>query len=104
MPITTLQKVKSSLQISGTNKDTVITELIPLVEDWIKGYCNNEYKTVDDKDAFPPGYELIAIKMIEYNLNQKSGVSAESLSRHSVTFTEDYPKSITKGLKRRLAW
>jgi Phage gp6-like head-tail connector protein len=99
MPITTLQKVKSSLQISGTNKDTVITELIPLVEDWIKGYCNQTYT-----EGFPAGYELIAIKMIEFNLNQKSGMSAESLSRHSVTFAEDYPKSITKGLRRRLAW
>lgn len=104
MPITTLQKVKSSLQISGTNKDAAITELMPLVEDWIKGYCNNEYKNTDGTDNFPPGYELIAIKMIEHNLNQKAGVSAESLSRHSVTFSEDYPKSITKGLRRRLAW
>lgn len=103
MPITTLQKVKTSLQISGTNKDAAISELIPLVEDWIKGYCNNDY-LVDGVENYPFGYELIAIKMIEYNLNQKSGVSAESLSRHSVTFTEDYPKSITKGLRRRLAW
>ncbi|CAM3729941.1 phage head-tail connector protein [Mesobacillus zeae] len=99
MSITTLQKAKNVLGISGTNKDERITELILLVEDWIKGYCNNDYV-----DGYPTGYELIATKMIEYNLNQKAGVSAESLSRYSATFSEDYPKSITKGLRRRLTW
>lgn len=101
MPITTLQKVRNQVKTSAS--DAQIEELIVLVEGWIKGYCNNAY-LVDGVETYPSGYELIAIKMIEYNLNQKSGVSAESLSRHSVTFTEDYPKSITKGLRRRLAW
>jgi len=96
--ITSLDKVKSVLQLSGNQKDNAIAELIPLVEDWIKGYCN------DDFVEPPQGYELIAIKMIEFNLNQKSGVESESLSRHSVTFATEYPLSITKGLRRKIAW
>jgi hypothetical protein len=96
--ITTLNKVKSVLPQSGAS-DEAIVELIQLVEDWIKGYCQDDYA-----EGFPPGYELIAIKMIEFNLNQKAGYASESLSRHSVSFVEDYPKSITKGLRRRLSW
>ncbi len=96
--ITTLEKVKSVLQLSGNQKDNAIVELIPLVEDWIKGYCNDDFVEI------PPGYELIAIKMIEFNLNQKSGVESESLSRHSVTFSTEYPSSITKGLRRKVSW
>jgi hypothetical protein len=96
--ITTLEKVKNVLQLSGNQKDNAIVELIPLVEDWIKGYCNDDFTEV------PPGYELIAIKMIEFNLNQKSGIESESLSRHSVTFATEYPSSITKGLRRKIAW
>lgn len=96
--ITSLDKVKNVLQLSGNQKDDAIIELIPLVEDWIKGYCN------DDFTETPQGYELIAIKMIEYNLNQKSGIESESLSRHSVTFSTDYPSSITKGLRRKVVW
>lgn len=97
--ITSLNKVKSVLQINGTNKDAAIAELIPLVEEWISGYCNQTFA-----DSYPAGYELIAIKMIEFNLNQKSGKTSESLSRHSITFETDYPSNITKGLRRRLKW
>lgn len=96
--ITTLEKVKNVLQISGNQKDNAIIELIPLVEEWIKGYTNDNFVET------PPGYELIAIKMIEFNLNQRTGVTSESLSRHSVTFETDYPATITKGLRRRLKW
>lgn len=104
MPITTLQKVKTILNLSGTNKDEAIDLLIPLVGDWIQQYCNNDFKNEEDESVYPPGYELIAIKMIEYNLNQKTGITQESLSRHSVSFSDDYPKSIVKGLKRRVSW
>lgn len=72
--------------------------MIPLVEDWIKGYCNNDYT-----EGYPPGYELIAIKMIEFNKN-KAGATSETVSRVSYSFETDYPKSITKGLKRKLSW
>jgi hypothetical protein len=90
--------VKSVLQINGNNKDGALADLIDLVEDFIKGYCNDDYI-----NGFPPGYELIAIKMIEFNMN-KAGVTQESLSRWSATFETDYPKSITKGLKRKVSW
>jgi hypothetical protein len=96
--ITNLDKVKSVLQINGTNKDLAILELIPLVEEWIKGYCNHDFTET------PPGYELIAIKMIEFNLNQKAGLTNEGLSRHSVGFATEYPLSITKGLRRKVSW
>lgn len=111
MPITTLQKVKSSLQISGTNKDTTITELIPLVEDWIKGYCNNDFKTEEGVDNFPADYESIAIEMIANDLNKlsKSGVQSESLGRYDVQYVagvtaQRYPQSVTRRLRRKLRW
>jgi hypothetical protein len=96
--ITTLKQVRNVLP-NVSQKDETIIEMIQLVEDWIKGYCQDDYA-----EGYPPGYELIAIKMIEFNLNQKAGYASESLSRHSVSFLEDYPKSITKGLRRRLSW
>jgi hypothetical protein len=110
MPITTLQKVKSSLQISGTNKDTAITELIPLVEDWIKGYCNDDF-LVDGAEKFPSDYESIAIEMIANDLNKlaKSGVQSEGLSRYNVQYVagvtaQRYPQSVTRRLRRKLRW
>ena len=94
MAITTVEEVQKTLGITG--KEAQIEELIPKVEEWIKGYCNI--------DKVPSEYNLNAIKMIEYNLNRKTGVSSESLSRHSISFVTEYPQDITKGLRRRLRW
>jgi hypothetical protein len=94
--ITTLEKVKSVLNLNGNQKDNQILEYIPLVEEWIKSYCNIS--------EIPNSYELIAIKMIEFNLNQKAGLASEGLSRHSVSFQSEYPSNVTKGLKRKLPW
>lgn len=94
--ITTLERVKTVLSLNGNQKDQAINELIPLVEEWLKGYCNVAELPID--------YELNVIKMIEYNLNTKAGYQSESLSRHSVSFVTDYPPSVLKGLRRKLIW
>lgn len=44
MPIITKAKVKILLQISVTTYDTIIDELIPIVQDFIVDYCNNSFK------------------------------------------------------------
>lgn len=97
--ITTTERVKEALQISGSQKDQAINELIPLVDDWIRGYCNDSFV-----DGYPEGYERIAVNLIGYDLMRKHGVKSESLSRHSVTYSDDYPPSLTKGLRRKLRW
>lgn len=90
----TLEKFKTATGIK--NKDEQITALIPIVEEHIKGYCNI--------DEVPVDYDINAIRMIEYQLNKKQGMQSESLSRHSVTFADDYPQDVLKGLRRRLRW
>lgn len=80
----TLSQVKTVIGI--TNKDKQISELIPLVYDFLENY---------------KGWtDLTVIKLIEYHLN-KVGVSSESLSRHSVTYETDIPKSVMKGVYRK---
>jgi|SRR5690625_1699691 len=105
MAITTVEKVNATLGTSG--KDERIQALIPQVEEWIKGYTNQEMP--DSNGKYPVGYEKIAIKMIAYDLNSlaKQGIQSETLSRHSVTYNtsiRDYPPDVTKGLRRRLRW
>lgn len=95
-PILSKEEVKTALGIKSDNKDDQIDTWIPLVENFVKGYCNIE--------EIPDEYEMNMIKMIEYNLVNKSGVSSESLSRHSVSYLNDYPVSVLKGLRRRLRW
>lgn len=90
----TLEQFKSATGISG--KDEQIITLLPVVEDHIKGYCNI--------DEVPVDYHINAIRMLEYQLNKRSGLQSESLSRHSVTYASDYPQDTLKGLRRRLRW
>jgi uncharacterized membrane protein len=104
--ITTLEKVKSVLQITNNNKDAAINELIPLVEEWIKGYCNNDFI-----NGYPSDYESIAIEMIANDLTKlpKQGIQSESLSRYSIQYiagvtAQRYPESITRHLRRKLRW
>ncbi|MDF2790817.1 MAG: hypothetical protein K0S80_3918 [Neobacillus sp.] len=106
MAITTLGKVKTVLNISKENKDDAIIELIPLVEEWIKGYCNDTFT-----DGFPPDYESIAIEMIANDLTKlpKQGIQSESLGRYNVQYVagvtaQRYPESITRHLRRKMRW
>lgn len=95
-PILSKKEVKTALSIKSDNKDDQIDTWIPLVENFVKGYCNIE--------EIPEEYKGNMIKMIEYNLVNKAGVSSESLSRYSVSYLNDYPVSVLKGLRRRLRW
>lgn len=90
----TVEMVQDVLGI--TNKEEQISALIPLVENFVKDYCNI--------DEIPEAYDRNIIKMIEYDLNRKSGVQSETLSRHSVTYSNDYPPDLLKGLRRKLRW
>lgn len=90
----TLEQVKTITGI--TNKDEQIIELIPIVESHIKGYCNIT--------EIPDDYDMNVVKMIEFQLNTKSGVASESLSRYSVSYADNYPSDVLKGLRRRLRW
>lgn len=105
MAITTLQKVKTILQITDNSKDALITELIPLVEEDYQVLRRKPFdKDTDGSTVYPMGAELTAIRMVEYNMaNKSSGVKSESISRYSVTYEDaekSYPKSIIGKIKR----
>lgn len=105
MAITTLQKVKTILQLPDNSKDDLITELIPFVEEDYEVLQKKPF-TADESGnkIYPTGAELIAIRMIEYQMsNRPSGVISETISRYSVSYEDaekGYPKSIIGKIKR----
>lgn len=110
MAITTAERVKLYLGITDTTKDALIAMLIPLVESDFLRIRNKAFDTDDNDDIiYPDGAELTAIKMIGYLLydSKKHGTAAavksESLSRHSITFTdlvEQYPAGLVSSIQR----
>lgn len=112
MAITTLDKVKTVLGITGETADDYISALIPLVEDDFLAIRNKAFD-VDEGGAtvYPPGSEMTAIRMLGYLLGAKEngnlgeGVQSETISRYSVTYsnktsTFGYPPSLVGMIKR----
>lgn len=110
MAITTLEQVKAVLDITGTDRNSVITALIPMVEEDYLSIRNKAFDTDDDgATVYPTGASMTAIRMIEYHLigkpmNGTAGtVASESLSRYSVSYAslvKMYPDNIISGIKR----
>jgi len=84
----TLEQVKKVLGYKDNSKDEAIEALIPLVYQILENYVG--------------WTELTVIKMIQYNIEHRPGISSESLSRHSINFFNDYPPTITRGVGRKL--
>lgn len=94
--IISLEEVRALNQTpdADTTKDILIEMLIPVVEDFIKTYCNDDF----DGD-FPEGLKLAAVKIIQYELQKLSpGISSESIGNYSVNYSGEYPKEITSML------
>lgn len=88
-----------SSDIPATVTDERLQELITEAEYEIREYCNHPYL-----DGLPLAYRKNIRKMVEFDVNRKTGLTSESLSRHSVGYATDYPQDVYKGLKRRLTW
>lgn len=97
MAVISLEYAKTLLQISGTTKDLLIEMLIPIVEDNIKEYCNDDF--LDDStppvEAWPAGMKLSAAQMIGYSMSIMSGggnsIGMESESQGEYSYTRETP-------------
>lgn len=105
--ITSLEKVKVVLEISGTAYDNLITELIPLVEEDYLALRKKDFDLdEDDNIVYPVGSELTAIQMVGYQMSMQGimGVQAESLGSHSITYEQangiGYPNRITDKIRK----
>lgn len=103
MDITTLAEVKTLLQITDTSKDALIEMLIPIVQDDLLTYLNNDFP-----DGYPSALKLYVANMINYRLQKpKDNVKSESIDDYSVTYNNNsadmiagYPTSIMSGLSK----
>ncbi|PSL42130.1 hypothetical protein B0H99_101378 [Planomicrobium soli] len=98
-PIMDVEYLRRVSDIPANVPDVRLQDLIEEAENTIREYCNNSYR-----DGLPLSYRKNIKKMVEFDLNRKTGLSSEGLSRHSQGFAQDYPADVFFGLKRRLSW
>lgn len=95
MAITTIDNIKAVLQIEDTSKDLTISAMIPMIEEFVKDYCNNDFI-----DGFPKGLELSAIRMIAFNLFVKPGITKQAIGDVEVDYEPTYPADILSNLNK----
>lgn len=98
MAIITLAEVKTLLSITDSSKDTLITALIPIVEDFVTKYCNDDFTDEDGVTSFPAGLKLPTAQLIKFQMDYK-GVSSESIGDYSVSFFGNIPDGIKSMLR-----
>lgn len=106
MSVITLEEYKTLRGITGTTQDARISALIPIVQDEIIAFCNQDWGADTVDEAFPAGLKSVAANMITYQMSgsQSGGKKSESIDGYSYT-REDvgdsgYPVGIEKGLAR----
>lgn len=87
-----VKTVKEYLSIQHNSYDNQIKVLIPVAVDFINAYCNQSYTT----STLPSSIQYAAALIIEYEINNKNGITSESVGDASVSYTESYPANIVK--------
>lgn len=95
--------VKEILQMDETEHDNYINIMIPIVISIVENYCNDVFavRNVDgtlfkDQEGyliFEAGIILAIAKIIEFYMLE-SGISQNTVSRVTYTFSTELPKSI----------
>lgn len=94
----TLVEVKQLLNITHSDLDTYLVNMLSLLIAYVEEECNRSFYE-DGVLHLPAGVRLFIVKAIEYNLHQ-AGVSSSSFAEESLSITTDFPESILRGLRR----
>ena len=107
MAVITLVEYKALRGITGTAQDTLISTLIPLVQDDIVEACNYSFGFDTAEEDFPASLKLLAAQMITYQISAQKGSSvyqSENIEGYSYSRAavggSGYPETIQKGLER----
>ena len=105
MAVITLTEAKVLLQITGITQDALITALIPIVEDDIREYTNQDFQDAPTTPSWQAWMKLPVSRMIGYNLNKNAGngLQSESIGTYSYTksaMTGAYPAEIMKSFDK----
>ena len=98
MPLTSVNEIKNILYITGSDHDSQISVLLPIVESHISNYC---FTTFDTGSSFPDGLKLVCAHMIENIVYRakKANITSETIGAYSVTYGREYPSEIIELLK-----
>ena len=89
MAVITVDEVKTLLQISNDLKDDLITALIPMIEDEIRNYCNQDFQDAPTEPSWEVWMKIPAANMIGYTMNTSSNNGFKSESQGGYSYTKE---------------
>lgn len=88
----TLNEVKTLIRTTSTDLDSFISAELPLLEDYVKTYCNDNFLVETSAGStsyytdLPLGVKRYIARKIKADSCNITGVMSESLGDYSVTF------------------
>jgi hypothetical protein len=104
--VITLAEYKAIRGITSTSQDAQISALIPIVQDEIVTFCNQDFNQNTPEENFPANLKGVAADMITFTLGGgiTGGKKSESIDGYSYSLDDigdsGYPKGIEKKLVR----
>lgn len=91
-----LAEAKELLSITGTASDAKIMIYMPIIENYVKTYCNSNFD-----GGFPEGLKLVFVDMVKYRLAQATAdpsLKTEKIGNITRQFSDVYPAQIDQAL------
>jgi hypothetical protein len=94
-----IDEVKTILRIQDGGHDMYFSVMVPILEEYVVGHCNNRF-TADEHGeiVFPGPVKLFIAKAAEYNM-QKSGLKGRTMGTVSYTYDLDFPPTLHQYLR-----
>ena len=90
-----VDQVKRILGIKNNKHDDYIEEMVPILIEYAREYCNNPLIT---EETLPGPVRLFVAKAIQFNMNP-AGLSSRSMGGASYSYDTDFPESILRQLR-----
>jgi hypothetical protein len=97
----TVDEVKALLRIEPTNtkNDAYLTAVLPLVEDYVKGYCNNQFLNDLGETVYPGSVQLAIAQLCRWHM-RAGQVQVENMRNNSSLSLEQYPSDLLRSLRQ----
>ena len=93
-----LASVKNLIGITTEKHDAYLAEMIPILTDYAKEFCNNKFLDENNQEALPGSVRLFIAKAAQFNMNP-AGIKGRSMGGASYSYDTDFPESIMKLLR-----
>lgn len=93
-----MQSVKTLLGITTDKHDGYLAEMIPILTDYAKEYCNNSFSNSLNEEQLPGSVMLFVAKAAQFNMNP-AGITSRSMGGASYSYDTDFPEAIMKMLR-----